>query len=96
MRYTRHALAELNNRYRNVLIKCALMNALAAAVMLGTTPAMAVSGWNATDADTNVSDIIHADTYALGGGDSYVSAYEGKFKKHYTDHTALLNVRYNF
>jgi len=30
-------------------------------------------------------------------GDTDVGlAYEGKFKEHYTDHTGMINVKYNF
>ena len=35
-------------------------------------------------------------TFKVGGNTDIGVSYEGKFKKHYTDHTALLNVRYNF
>ncbi len=35
-------------------------------------------------------------TFKVGGNTDIGVSYEGKFKKHYTDHTALLNVKYNF
>ena len=35
-------------------------------------------------------------SFKAGGSTDVGVSYEGKFKRHYTDHTALLNVRYNF
>ena len=60
MKYTRHALAELNRKYRSVLIKCALLNAVATAVILtGTTSAKAMYvSWTASDYDLADSEII--------------------------------------
>ena len=35
-------------------------------------------------------------SFKAGASTEISVSYEGKFKKHYTDHTALLNVKYNF
>lgn len=43
MKQSETTIKELTKRYRAVLLKCALMNAMAAAVMLTATPAMAIS-----------------------------------------------------
>ena len=35
-------------------------------------------------------------SFKVGGNTDIGLSYEGKFKSHYTDHTGLINVRYNF
>ena len=65
MRYTRHALAELNRKYRSVLIKCALMNIMVFA--LGV-PNVRAADLNWTTGPKNVTAEENYDSVAISGG----------------------------
>ena len=63
MRYSNTAITELTKRYRNVLLKCALLNA----ALLLSVPAMAIS-LNNTTYDLTSDETIYANTTAESSG----------------------------
>ncbi len=106
MRYSNTALKELKKRYKNILIKCAMLNA--AALLAFATPAMAADRYS-IDTDQNLSNIT-LENYtsegkvfgsAIGTGENFspntsVIINTVVFKNNYSSHVAgAMSTGYN-